>query len=631
MKKKKKTTSKPSPKNPQILKPKPPFQSDRTPLLERINHWSGKNKFWVIGTLVVFWIVIRVSLFNTVANSSLYHLYKWQESDSFFFDEQARSLAAGDWLNRKPLHPYHGWHQEFAEYYFKQHPDKLNQILAANPGRDSTFVPGKVLWNEWYGGNTYHQEPFYAYTLAFLYTLTGNGIYWMMVLQALIGIISGVLLWLISRRFFGDTVAMSTGLLYAFCGTVLFQEALILRTSWSVFFTLLSIWVFQRALDQRTKSAFFVSGITIGLAFLLQSFFILFLLGALTIYLTQERKISKISVRNTGLVVGGFALIFMPVILRNTTVGAPLFSTSSIGAITFVATNTQHTNAISRWQPEAAKYAEIMGKTNGKFMPAAFQTIQTHDVGSYLHLVWSKFKSTLNGQEWPNNENYYFYKATVPILRWTFIDFYWIAGLGIAGILFALYYRKKCSTLYLGILLHLAIMIGFYVLGRLRAPLAVLMLPFAAYCLIECLRFAQVTRKVALTKIAVAALCIFLFSYQFYRQRVNMLDLADYNVLYELVYFDRVKSSAEARQMNEAISVHNDFLKYQPDFITRIRPNQILKSPPEVELLSYFANHHQIHSYLYEDSGNKIMAAKEMEKYNMMKNIVENSRRNLAR
>ncbi|MCC6410426.1 MAG: glycosyltransferase family 39 protein [Saprospiraceae bacterium] len=628
MKNNKKAVSKPKPQASGHVPP--PFKVSGITKLEQLNHWLGKRKYWVIGSLIFILAIIRISLFDTVANGPLYTMYSWQESDSNFFDEQARTLVAGDWLSSKPLHPFHGWHRDFATTYFKQHPEKLNQILAASPVRDTTFAQ-KQLWNEWYGGNTYHQEPLYAYMLAMLYAITGNGIYWMIVLQALVGIASGFLLWRITRRYFDDTVAAATGLLYALCGIVLFQETLILRTTWSVFFTLLTVLLFQRALDQRTKSAFFISGIAIGLAYLLQSFFILFLIGSISIYLAQERKMTMNFARNAALLFAGFFVMFLPVIFRNASVGAPLFSTSSTGAITFVATNVQNTNAVSRWQPEAAKCAEIMGATNGKFIPATIASVKTHSIGSFTSLLWNKVKTVINGSEWPNNENYYFYREVVPVLKWTFIDFYWIAALGIPGLLFALYARKKFPALYLGILLHLAIMIGFYVLGRLRAPLAVLMLPFASYCVVECLRFTQNGQKNTLIKIAVVAFCAYVFAYQFYPPNVNRLDTTDYNTLYETAFFDRVKNSAEAKNMSDALAAHSEFLTYEPEYIKSIKANQIIKIPSEIELLDYFANHHQIHSFLYEDSGNQAAAAKEMQKHNLMKSVVENSRRRASR
>jgi 4-amino-4-deoxy-L-arabinose transferase-like glycosyltransferase len=603
-----------------------------TPLFDRLEKWLDNRRYWIIGTLLFLWLAIRIAIFSNIANGPLYQMYKWPESDNAFFDDWARTLSGGDWLNRQPLHPYHGWHDEFAQVYFKQHPDQLNRILQAHPNRDSTFMPGKALWNEWYGGNTYHQEPLYAYMLAALYALTGNGVYWMMVLQILAGLLSGLLLWQLARRYFGDTVALFTGLLYLFCGVILFQETLILRTSWSVFFTLLTIWIFDRASEKRTIPAFLIFGLSVGTAYLLQSTFSLFLLGALAIYYYQERKTPRLFIRNAAVAVAGFVLIFSPVILRNATVGAPLFSTSSVGPVTFAVANVSGTDAISRWAPNAAKCAEILGKTHDSFGATVLETIQTHpSAGSYLGLIWTKFQRVIIGLEWPNNENYYFYKQLVQPLQVAFLDFYWIVWIACAGLLFAWYYRKKYFSMYLAILLQLAIMLGFYVLGRFRTPLVALLLPFAAYALVECLRFTQNKSKESMAKIAVAVVCFFGLTYSVYRPGISMLDPTDYNTLYETVYYDSITKSAGAGQLNQALATHHEFLRFEPDFVKNAKPNQRLQYPSHIEIMDQFANHYQIESFLYEDSGNQAMAAQAMAKRDMMKQIVDQSRKSLMR
>ncbi len=599
---------------------------------ERLNDWLGVNRFRVIGCLIFSWVAIRVFMFGTVANGPLYHMYKWQASDNCFFDEWARALANGDWLNRQPIHPYHDWHQEFAATYFKQHPEKLKQILESSPHRDSTFIAGKALWNEWYGGNTYHQEPLYPYLLAVFYFLTGNGVWWMMVLQSLLGIVSGVLLWLIARRHFDDTIALLTGLLYLFCGVILFQEALILRSSLSVFFTLLTIWTFDRALEKRTGFAFLISGLTIGAAYTLQSVFLIFLLGVLLICFWRARKMPRVFARSAAYTLVGFFLIYSPVIVRNSLVGAPVFSISGVGPVTFVAANVYDTKTISNWAPEAAKCAEIMGETGGRFWPVVVSAIKTHpSAGSYLHLLWSKAQRIIDGLEWPNNENYYFYKELVPALRIAFLNFYWIAWIGTAGLIFSIYYGKKLDTLYLAILLQVSILLGFYVLGRFRTPLVALMLPFAAYGFIECLRLWGAALKQMLAKIAVVSLCFYLMCFQFYRPGVSMLDSTDYNVLYEIAYFDRIKNFAQGRQWDKAIALHREFLHCQPDFVKNIRPNQILQSSSDIDILEQFAGHYQIHSYLYEDSGNRSMAAELLLRHDLLKQIADNSRNRLEK
>lgn len=625
-----KNKRKPSVKNKNTVAPpgKSPFVSPAPPLSERLEAWLSRRRKASLGILVLCWVLIRVFMFDSVANGPLYRMYEWKESDSAFFDDWACSLAAGDWLNQQPLHPYHGWHREFADYFFDQHPEKRNEILAANPNRTSNFEPGKSLWNQWYGGNTYHQEPLYAYLLAVLYWLSGNGVYWMLLLQSAFGVGSGVLLWSIARRYFGDTVAVLTGLLYLFCGTILFQEMLVLRTSWSVFFALLLVWTLDRALDRRTTTAFLLHGISIGLAVLMQSVFLLFLPVAPVIYFVKMRKVSKPLVRNIAALGFGLLLIISPLVLRNGIVGVPLFSISSVGPITFITANVYGTKTIASWRPDAPKCAAIMDQSRGKLGAAVLGAMQTHPgAGTYFSLLGEKLGSALDGTEWPNNENYYFYKSMVPALQIAFLNSNWLIWCAVTGILFTFFYRKKCPALYLAVLLQLAILLGFYVLGRFRTPLVALFLPFAAYALVECLQFAKEKRRIGLAKIAVAVLCFYFLSWRNYRPDSSMLDPTDYAVFYEIVYNDRVVAYTEAQEWDSALALHTAFLQSEPKFIRQLKPGQRLKSPNLVETANLFAYHFQMQSDLYAYSGNTVLAEKANRRYVELGQLVQESRR----
>ncbi len=621
MRNKRKPTLKRSP-----APPPPGKREPGHPFPEQLENWLRKRRKAVLGALVLGWLLIRIFMFDAVANGPLYRMYEWKESDSAFFDEWARTLAAGDWLNRQALHPHHGWHREFAGYFFEKHPEKLSAIRFADPNQSQDSEPGKILWNNWYGGNRYHQEPLYAYLLAVLYRFTGAGVYWMLFLQSLLGICSGVLLWDIARRHFGETVAGLTGLLYLFCGPVLFQEILLLRSSWSVFFALLTVWTLDRALTLQTGKAFLLHGIVLGWAVLLQSVFLVLLPGALALYANRVRNFSWPVLRNTAWLVLGFALIFSPVMLRNQVVGAPLFSISSVGPITFVAANVYATKTISGWQPDASKCAEIMDQSGGSFGTAAMATLQTHpSAGSYLALLGKKLGRALNGAEWPNNENFYFYKSMLPALQVAFLDGYWIIWCAVAGLLFAGFRRKKIPALYLAVFLQVAVLLGFYVLGRFRMPLLVLFLPFAAYALVECLRLEPGRPRVWVGKTAVAALCFYFFSWKNYRPESSMLDPADYVVLYEIVYNDRVATLAEARQWSQAQALHADFLRREPRFLNRLKPGQRLQSPAQIELANLFAYHYQLQSDLYDYGGNKPRAAQTKARAEGLSRVVRNS------
>lgn len=313
-------------------------------------------------------------------------------------------------------------------------------------------------------------------------------------------------------------------------------------------------------------------------------------------------------------------------------VGAPLFSSSSVGAITIVAANVHDTRTISNWIPDTEQCADIMGRSGGRFGAAAIAALQTHpSAGSYLGLLWTKFQRVLNGTEWPNNENYYFYKSLVPTLQVAFLDFFWIAWAAAAGILFALFYRKKYPALYLAMLVQLAILLGFYVLGRFRVPLVALCLPFAAYALLECLRFAQSSLKASLAKIAVAALCFYWIAWKNYRPDVSMLDPTDYIVLYETVYRDRIQQLADAQQWEKAATLHAEFLDTEPAVIRNLKPGLRLNSPALIEIASRFAFHYRLRGDLLTYAGNATLAAQAKARSAALEQMVQGARQGRGR
>lgn len=600
------------------------------PWRDVLDNWLRGRAKWVGGALVLLWIVIRVVYFNQLTTSPVYQMYRWEESDNAFFDEWARYLAGGDWLNRQSLHPYHSWHRDMAEYYFQLHPDKLQQILDANPNRDSTFVPGKTLWNEWYGGNTYHQEPLYPYVLAVFYKLTGNGVYWMLALQSLLGVLCGVFLCLLARRYFGETTAVLTGLLYAFCGIAIFQEGLLLRSSWTAFFAVLSLWMLERAFARGTWRAFLAAGLTLGGAFLLQSSFALFILGALALYFWQERKRPKVFARNTVLLLAGFFIAFSPVVIRNAMVGAPLFSSSSVGPVTYIAANAYGLKSVGMWSPEKEICTEIVGRSGVSMRKAVIETLQSHpSIGTYLNTLKIKGLALISGLEWPSNENYYFYKNYLPALDNLFVNFYWIMAPGLAGIMFALYYRKRVSLAVLAVLAQIAILLIFYVVGRLRVPLAVLLLPFAAYAFTECLRFTN--WKEYAGKIAVIGALCYLMIYRIYPVDITMLRRADLNTLYELVYLPEIEKYANAQppQPDKALVAFKDFMRFEPAFVKQANKSRILNRKSDIEILSFFASLYGMQAALHDMAGEKDMAKMKADRSAEFKLVVENSRKNL--
>jgi len=598
--------------------------------LVKSNDWFKLHIKWVLLVLILCWAGGRVSYFNSIVKSPLYTYYKIDESDNRFFDDWAKELNK-DWLNEKPIHPYHSWHKAYADYYFGKHPEKLKEILAANPGKDSSFVPEKVLWNEWYRGNQYHQEPLYPYTLAILYHFNIDAVKAMILLQLLFGVLSGVLLFLIARKYFGETVAVLTGVLYFLCGVLMYNEIVLLRTSWIVFLTVLVVFMIDRALSNPKPKAFLLCGLSIGFAFLMQSTFVLYLIGVLAIMFFTRQQKWIVYLKNSGLLLLGFLIMFSPVIIRNKIVGAPTFSSSSVGIADIIACNVFETKSISSWTPSAAKETEILGESYNSLGDAVVATLKTHpSIISYCSLELQKLKAAWIGIEYPNNENYYFYKQYVPALKFTVVDFFLLAPLGLAGLIFCLYYRKKYYALYLAISVQIITILIVFVLARFRAPLVILFIPLSAYAIVECINNWDNRKSITFIKAGLVAFFIYL-SFLGYSSETkeNMVTDGNYATLYYTYFKNKLDKYEETKQWGNWLAFQKQIIDMEPDFIRKISPNEVLDNINGVRILQYFDVMHGQRSDIYDSLGDKAEASKELDTFKILDGIVTNSLKNM--
>lgn len=595
--------------------------------LERVGYRLVRYRLWIMVALLAAWVAVRVSGFAFIMSSPLYYMYLWSESDNRFFDDWAKYLNR-DWLNHKPLHHYHLWHQSFARYYFQKHPEKLQAILDANPDRDSTFIAGKELWNEWYKGNQYHQEPLYAYMLALFYSLNMNAIKAMIVLQLCLGVLTGAGLYFLSRRYFGEIAALITGIFYLFCGVLFIHELIILRTAWIIFLTILNVWLMERAFSSPCMKNFLLAGIGLGFSVLMTSIFSLYFYGTLVIsfFLMRQQPLGFLKI--SMVFIAAFFLMRSPVIIRNIMVGAPALSTASGVESTFISSNAYDVNYVSGWSPVAERDAEILGETYNSLPRAVIATLKTHpSIGSYLSLLLWKAKAIWSGIERADNLNYYFYRQYVPALKLAFLDFFWLAPMGLAGLIFCIFQRKKYYGLYIAILANLLILMAFHVLGRYRAPLVALSLPLSAFALVECLRFFQQFQWKAAWKIAAVALLFYLSFRSRYADADEMLRLADFAALYDNYFLPELEKYHKAGQWDKILQSHQEFMNMQPEFISNLRADDMVDHENHIPIVQYFSQQRQIHGNIFKALGDEKKAALEFDKARILERVAENSNR----
>jgi hypothetical protein len=446
----------------------------------RLAGWLAARRRRILLVLLGMALLLRLGAFLELNTGPCLVMDRFPLTDMHFFRQWSRAVSSGDWLTDRALHPYHEWHRRIAAEYFRRYPAEREAYAGREPSAE------RALWNDWYGGKGFHQEPLYPYLLALTTVLTGDDIRWVFLWQSLLGLLSVGLIFGITRRLWGDMAALVAGLLAVGYGPFLFSEFTLLRTSLINFAGLCLVWLLLINEHRTAPVRWLVIGLALGAALLLKSIFLLLALGALGMILLRRPRWSRPAWRAAAALLLGMAVPVGGVVARNLAVGAPAGQLSAVNTITFVEANVAGHRPGRGFTFSVEHTPVIMHRSNGRFLPAVAETLATHDgVISYLRLMAGKWLVLWNGFEYPNNCNFYYYRMHSRVLSWLPVTFGLLAPLAFAGMFLGLRTGRGRYWLYLLAGMHLLSMMATYVIARFRIPLAAALIPFAALALIR--------------------------------------------------------------------------------------------------------------------------------------------------
>ena len=432
-----------------------------------------KNQLMVILLICFLSLGIRVIYYNQIKDSPLLYQHYWTETDMNFFHKWAYDIAEGDWLTNKALHPYHTWHSALAHQEYKN-----------RGGKNWSDDVGRDIWNRWYGQKKFHQEPLYPYFLAVIYKFFDGNTNVVFAAQFFIGILNNLLIYVITRRYFGDMAALLAAFIAVFYGPFLYYESILLRPTLIIFTSLLTVWLLGVAFDREKPGYFLLSGSVIGVCFLAKSTFALFFLLLLLFLPFYYRKNIKRGFSYILLLVFGSLIALSPLIIRNLIVNVAPLATSSVGAITFIDSNASDVDSGAGFYISSYSLP-IMNKTQGKFLPSIYATLRTHaNIYSYIKLLCRKFLIFWNWREIPNNTNYYYYRLYSSLLSHWMLTFSLVGILSFAGLFLAYRTFNESFMLYFLFIAGILPSLVFYNLSRFRILAVPALIPFAAYCLV---------------------------------------------------------------------------------------------------------------------------------------------------
>lgn len=569
---------------------------------EKIENWCRSHRIWIIAMIIMVSILFRIVYFVQINNTHFINQHIWSESDMSFFDYWAKAIAKGDILSSNIHQPEHSWMQWVTDQYFKDHPDEL-AFFKTKIGPDTLKnTPSKLLWKQWYGEKTFQQEPLYPYFVALNYTLFGYNVRWIFLWQMLLGVVTNLLVYLVTRRYFGDLAAAIAGIFIVFFGPLLFFELVLLRSSLAVFFGIFATYLIGTAMRKKTFIWWIIAGIGCGLALLVHAFFMLFIIGTIVFLLFIFRKERKNEIRSAGGIIIGVILVLTPVMIRNATLGAPVMSLSNTGTLSFITMNNGHFVSFIGWGIDTKILSEIMAESKGQLIKSIIPTLKTHkSVGSYLTQLWDKLHASFSWYEIPNNVNFYFYREYASVLFITFISFLFLSPLALTGIFLALYKKINAWPLYLMFLVFMFPMLAFMVLSRYRIILAVVLIPFAALTIAELLSSWKGWKNY-LILISLGILGYWASTPG--TDKVAKITSNDYNSVLAIHYNDPLQEAIDHQKWNSIVNLLSDFItRYEPEKIKKIKPFYKCNEPVESGIFIYFSDMHGNLAHALELSG----------------------------
>ncbi len=398
------------------------------------------------------------------------------------------------------------------------------QYVAQHPGADFPVIDeasydswgARIAQGDWLGSEVFFQEPLYPYFLGGVYSVLGHDLMAVRLLQCLLGAATVFLVFRLTRRLFGPLASWVAGAGLALYGPAVLLPCLLLKPN--LFLPLLVAFAWLLVLPGSSLKRLFAMGVLGGLGALLRGNMLLllpFIAAWMATRAWREGAGLPRAAQHFASFAGGAALVLLPVLVRNYTVGGVFaLTTSGAGTNVYGGNNSHNPLGVATefdwvrgipeyeaedWQQEARRRTgrELSATEVSDFWLGEALSSMRRDPVLHAKILWNKLRLALGAYEVPDNHLYEWDRRHVSLLRWPWPGFGLWGSLGLAGVLWWLGTRKEgaCSSrpaaLALLFLAYLATIVLTVMSSRARLPLVVLILPFAGFFVAELRRREQ--------------------------------------------------------------------------------------------------------------------------------------------
>ena len=439
----------------------------------------------------------------------------------------------------------------------------------------------EIVAGDWLGEGVLFLGPLYPFFMAAIYGLFGAGLVPLKIVQALLGALSCALVFGLARECFGARVALVAGLAAALHTMLVFYGGTVMVVNLQVPLVVGAVWLLVRAFARPHALVFAAAGLAVGLSVLARQTMLLLvpligaaiLLGFAGAGPLRDRLVHAIAF---GAVV---AALILPFTLRNFVVGDDLVLLNSTGGANFYMGNQPGSDGT--WDvPDLGHRYRV---DNPRAMREAFtaaaeretgRSLRPSEVSSYwlsrgiatiaedpvrwVRLELRKAGLFVNAYEVWNNRSVEVSRRFSWVLRLPLVGAGLVMPLALVGLWRTRARFRSLLPIYGALLVYLASALLFFVLSRYRMPAMVLLLPFAAFVVVELwdgLR-ARDWRTLAISVGAIVALAI-----------AVRVPLTSENRLH-MAYYNLGNKFRELERWEEAIDAYHESLAANPRAIS---------------------------------------------------------------
>jgi len=330
------------------------------------------------------------------------------------------------------------------------------------------------------------QPPFYPLVLSLVYKATGSSIVAAKVIQAAVGVLTSLLVYLLAAGLFGPVVGLFSGVVVSLYLPLVFFEGELLATGWASFWAVLLVYLFVRASGKPGAGGLFFLGLTGALAVITRPVFLpFFAAGCLWLGVSSFIRLEKKRFLRAGTALAaGFLIVALPVALMGrAATGKARILPFSGGVNLYIGNNPNYEETIAirpgyAWErfmeaPEAHGIRDIYAKE--KYFRDQALSFALNRPLAFLEGLAAKTARFFSAREIPRNVSIYSFRKWSWMLRvgvWKAGGFGFPFGLLLAlAVLGAVHLGRRLPVpVWFFLLLYPAAVILVFASARYRAP-----------------------------------------------------------------------------------------------------------------------------------------------------------------